>query len=68
MERERSELKHLSSCRKRKKRDFLSSGERNGRGQTEEFTLGVVGLQSGLKELEELPGKVAKESKASYLK
>jgi hypothetical protein len=28
---ERHELKHLSSARKRKHRDFLSSGERNGK-------------------------------------
>ena len=27
---ERRELKHLSTCRKRKKIDFPSSGERNG--------------------------------------
>ena len=27
---ERGELKHLSTCRKRKKLDSLSSGERNG--------------------------------------
>ena len=37
---ERREVKHLSTCRRRKKRiDFLSSGERNGKSLNRELRL-----------------------------
>jgi hypothetical protein len=42
MEGKPGELKHLSTRRKRKKFDFLSSGERKGKSPNQELVPGVV--------------------------
>ena len=42
MEGKPGELKHLSTRRKRKKFDFLSSGERKGKSPNQELVPGVA--------------------------